>query len=371
MMFPTKFIYFCFLICCLLCSLTASPCPCQDSSLCNVVKITGNNEVFIFSVEKSKQSWLKYDWNKVTSIVTFGYMDTRLMCLAHKHNARVIHLVNYPVKQLLNVTHSNQWIKDQIKEVQKYHYDGVNFDIEDPLELTREDLRNALTQLVNRTSIMLKSINKNYQVTFDVPWNPHCVDDRCYDVTALSTVTDFLFVMSYDQRSQIGGPCVAGPNSHYTLAKSGIQEYLKMLIPSQKLVLGVPWYGYHYPCVALSENNVCKIKMVPFRGMNCSDAAGKQLRFSDIVEIYLKKSLTGRQWDTASKTPYFTYQENHNSSYQVWYDDAESLGLKYKLVQDLNLHGVGMWNVDCVDYDNSTMSTKLRNLMWNALPSYN
>lgn len=65
------------------------------------------------------------------------------------------------------------------------------------------------------------------------------------------------------------------------------------------------------------------------------------------------------------------FQDNHNSSYQVWYDDAESLGLKYKLVHDLNLHGVGMWNVDCVDYDNSTMSTKLRNLMWNALPRYN
>lgn len=58
-------------------------------------------------------------------------------------------------------------------------------------------------------------------MTYDVAWSPHCVDNRCYDVKALSEVTDFLFVMAYDERSQISGPCIAGPNSAYNLTLYG------------------------------------------------------------------------------------------------------------------------------------------------------
>ncbi|GAB1598697.1 di-N-acetylchitobiase-like [Argonauta hians] len=368
-MFPTKFICLYILLC--FQHSFATSCPCKELSLCDVVANTGDKEVFVFSVNPSEKSWLKYDWEKVTSIVTFGYMNTKLMCHAHKHNVKVIHLANYPFEQLLNATYRKQWIKEKISLVQAHHYDGINFDFEHPLLLTRDDLRHALTKLVNQTSLMFKRINTNYQVTFDVSWNPHCVDRRCYDAYALSTVTDFLFIMSYDQRSQIFGPCVAGPNSNYFLTKSGIDEYLKMRIPSRKLVLGVPWYGYNYHCEMLS-NNICSIKSVPFRGMNCSDAAGKQFRYSDIETVFLKKSKTGKQWDSLSESPYFTYftQESKNSSYQVWYDDPKSLSLKYKLARYLNLHGVGMWNADCVDYDDSATSKRLRKLMWGALPTY-
>ena len=34
-------------------------------------------------------------------------------------------------------------------------------------------------------------------------------------------MTDFLVVMSYDERSQIHGPCVAGPNSAYGTTFNG------------------------------------------------------------------------------------------------------------------------------------------------------
>ena len=34
---------------------------------------------------------------------------------------------------------------------------------------------------------------------------------------------------------------------------SGVKEYIDMGIPSKKLVLGVPWYGYVYPCINYTE----------------------------------------------------------------------------------------------------------------------
>lgn len=57
-------------------------------------------------------------------------------------------------------------------------------------------------------------------------------------------------------------------------------------------VLGLPWYGYDYPCVpppgtphALPKlgDDLCAIPTVPFRGASCSDAAGAQIRYADIM----------------------------------------------------------------------------------------
>ncbi len=81
--------------------------------------------------------------------------------------------------------------------------------------------------------------------------------------------------MSYDEQSQIYGPCVAAANSPLSKTELGIQQYLDLGISPSKLVLGQPWYGYDYPCIEFSSEDVCSIKKVPFRGVPCSDAAGE------------------------------------------------------------------------------------------------
>lgn len=40
---------------------------------------------------------------------------------------------------------------------------------------------------------------------------------------------------------------------------SGIDEYIKMTIPQRKLVLGVPWYGYRYPCINLTSVSILQV----------------------------------------------------------------------------------------------------------------
>lgn len=55
----------------------------------------------------------------------------------------------------------------------------------------------------------------------DVAWSPVGVDSRFYDYLKLSYVSDFLFIMSYDEQSQIYGECVAGANSGFYKTLSG------------------------------------------------------------------------------------------------------------------------------------------------------
>lgn len=53
----------------------------------------------------------------------------------------------------------------------------------------------------------------HFQVTVDVAWSPAGVDGRYYDYGNIGLFVDFLFVMAYDEQSQIRGPCIAGANS--------------------------------------------------------------------------------------------------------------------------------------------------------------
>ena len=57
--------------------------------------------------------------------------------------------------------------------------------------------------------------------------------------------------------------------------------------------------------------------------------------------------------------------------HQIWYDDPQSLAMKYEKALDLKLRGVGMWNAECVDY----LSTEHDEIvavkqMWDAFPNY-
>ena len=77
----------------------------------------------------------------------------------------------------------------------------------------------------------------------------------------------------------------------------------------------------------------------------------------------LPLSTNGRQWDTASSTPYFDFvNATEGRRHRVWYDDAESLRLKSSLASRLGLRGTGMWIADSLAYSDSAASQA----MWAA-----
>ncbi len=138
------------------------------------------------------------------------------------------------------------------------------------------------------------------------------VDGRNYNFTELARVTDFLFIMAYDEQSQIfGTECTARANSGLFDTTGGIMAYLQLGIDPKKLVLGLPWYGYDYNCTATGTKlqQKCYIARVPFRGVNCSDAAGRQLPYSEIYELGLKY---GTNYDQHSATQFLLFNVTSN-----------------------------------------------------------
>ncbi len=58
------------------------------------------------------------------------------------------------------------------------------------------------------------------------------------DYAGLAAATDFLIMMDYDMRSQIFGPCIASANSPPNLILDAIQNFTKLGISPDKLVMG-------------------------------------------------------------------------------------------------------------------------------------
>ncbi|KAG7385944.1 hypothetical protein PHYPSEUDO_000906 [Phytophthora pseudosyringae] len=365
-------------------------CPCPSSSdeltsapwLCLPVDFasrTPRKEVFAFSVATDDR-WKRYDWDQLTTVA--WNEDKELLCHAHSKGVKVVVKHNFDdVGQLCNATARQEWIQvganykicatTECIELTTYNKvvenfaDGVNIDTEKPMRgATSQCLGSLVHEL--RHELEQHALTKNAQITFDVPWAPRGVDGRYYPWRELAAAADFLFVMSYDMRSQVYDACVAGANSPWAQVKQGLQEFqLAYGIAPSKLVLGVPWYGYRYPCLeqaAIDDASWCQVRPVPFFGAPCSDAAGGQIDYGDVRRLVKAHRLV-EQWDPTTLTPFVWYSPPEGGRSQIWFDNPRSLKAKYALVRELGLRGVGMWNADTLDYAASADSR----LMWSSL----
>ncbi|CAI5747397.1 unnamed protein product [Peronospora destructor] len=325
---------------------------------------TSRKEVFAFSVNKD-DLWKHYDWEQLTTVA--WNEDKQLLCHAHSKGVKVVLKHNFDdVDQLCNRTARQDWIMAAYFKIVENYADRVNIDIEKPLHGATSHCLGILVHKL-RHELMRHALTENAQITFDVPWAPRGVDGRYYPWRELSNAADFLFVMSCDMRSQVYDACIAGANSPLALVKQGLQEYLFAYdIAPDKLVLGVPWYGYRYQCLeregeATDDASSCQIRPVPFFGAPCSDAVGRQIDYGDIRLLVKSHGLVER-WDVLTQTPFVSYSLDGRRS-QIWFDNLQSLKAKYALVRELGLRGVGMWNADTLSYSAANDSQ----LMWGSL----
>ncbi|XP_063056328.1 di-N-acetylchitobiase-like [Engraulis encrasicolus] len=338
-------------------------CPCKEQELCQQIKNETKFEVFVFDV--GGQAWRYYDWSKVTTIAAFGQYDPELMCFAHSKGARLVLKGDVSVSAMVDPTNRTTWIKEKVTLAKKQFMDGINIDIEQAVEDQSPEFF-ALTSLVKETTEAFHREIPGSQVSFDVAWSPKCIDKRCYDYKGIADACDLLFVMSYDEQSQIWGDCIAMANAPYDQTLTAYDQYIKMKIDPKKLVMGVPWYGYDYPCLSFSQAGVCSIQEVPFRGAPCSDAAGRQIPYSDMMK-QVNSSMSGRIWDKKQQAPYYNYKAAGGQVHQVWYDDPQSISLKAAYVTKLGLRGIGMWNGNILDYSNNPVAQQQTQDMWDAL----
>nr|KAF6377669.1 chitobiase [Myotis myotis] len=212
----------------------AASCPCQDPALCQPIRNHSNFEVFVFDV--GGKTWKSYDWSQITTVALFGKYDSELMCYAHSKGARVVLKGDVSLKDIINPHFRTSWIAQQVNLAKTQYMDGINIDIEQEVTCPSPEY-DALTALVKETTDSFHREIEGSQVTFDVAWSPKCIDRRCYNYTGIADACDFLFVMSYDEQSQVWSECIGMWNANCldysgdAVAKQQTEEMWEALKP--------------------------------------------------------------------------------------------------------------------------------------------
>jgi spore germination protein YaaH len=197
--------------------------------------------------------------------------------------------------------------------------DGLNIDFENGTQW-QDDINGFMADL----SAYLKAEIPGIEISIAGPavnWA-----DR-WDLVGLAEVVDAIFIMGYQFAG--GWSSVAGANAPLTGGSINITDTVDVQyagVRRDRLILGVPYYGHHWQTFSSGA------------GASVRTFVGSTRFFNDEPNA----AFYGKLWDANTQTPWYRWFANGTWN-QVWYDDAESLGLKYQLAIDRGLQGVGMW----------------------------
>jgi len=314
-------------------------------------------ELFAFVLQCERAEWEKYDWEALTTVSVSGFEDQQLLCHAHSYGVRVVPLAgaDYPADQLTNTTARAEFVASQTQYILMHGMDGINIDFEQPLTAGSPEV-DAYTALVRETTESVHAAINGSQVSVDLAvYTEH--DWRNYDTAGVAEASDFIFMMCYDLNAMDCGSqlCLAGANSPFLYDQQGVQKFKSLGIPGDKLVLGLPWYGYRYICEEYEDGRWCNFRQ-----------KGTQHVFSEITEMMLEAGVAPL-WDSQTKSPYVSIQAEDGSWTQIWYDDPFSLWYKTKMAAAEGMRGTGIWTANFIDYGDSFNAQRLRALMWGAM----
>ena len=98
--------------------------------------------------------------------------------------------------------------------------------------------------------------------------------------------------------------------------------------------------------------HVCWFANITYHSLDCWQFTVEQFTmYADVLWLALQDPQSGKY-------------------HQIWFDDVQSLRIKYKLAKELHLLGVGIWEADSLDYSDSPDKRAYVHDMWSTLPSH-
>jgi len=297
-----------------------------------------------------------YQYSNLTTIAYFSYAvnstnggydsigswnTSPVVEWAHSYNVKVVltaTLFGSAANQrlLTNATACNNLVNNLLTLVQNRGGDGVCIDFEGVGSWAGATA--ALTTFMSNLTTTFHAANPDYEVSIALPsvdWYAD-FDVAAYDAFGL----DYAIIMGYDY--YYSGSATPGPNaplyssaqwigaSSWCSVNYSMNYYLGKGISTNKLMLGVPYYGRRW---AAAGTNLGAASL----GSSYSAALTYGACESEAAKW-------GKKWDDNASVPYYVYTSN-STAYQCFYDDTTSLGLKYDLSNTKGMGGIGIWNL--------------------------
>ena len=197
-------------------------------------------------------------------------------------------------------------------------YYVLNFDFEENYpedrDLYNKFLREVTPRIKEQGVLVSTTLAPKVSDTEPVAW----FGGLDHDYAAHGKIVDFVTIMTYDIGGWFSGP----PNAVSPLpTMRAVLDYAVSVIPNNKILLGLPLYGYDWKLPFNPETDFAEV-IGPREALNLARRKGATI-----------------QYDSNVAAPFFTYFDEAGNEHIVWFDDARSMMAKLELIEEYSLRG--------------------------------
>jgi chitinase len=240
----------------------------------------------------------------------------------------------------------NKFTDSCVEFISKYGLDGVDLDWEYPVggglktnSKRPEDKQNftlLLKEMREKLDAQELKDNKDYLLTIAAGASNYYIENT--EADKFQNYLDYVNLMTYDihgpwdKYTDFNSPLYNNNDESYQYKisiESSVKAWLKTGLPAEKLVVGVPFYGYSYT-VSKNTNG----------GLYQTHKNGKALSYDTIKKEYLSNPQYSKNFHYESLVPWL-----YNGKTFISYDDSQSIALKAEYIREQNLGGAMIWEL--------------------------
>ena len=247
-----------------------------------------------------------------------GAEDSMILSFAGTRGISMIPLISNSfnselISSVLNdLTLRKNHITNLINLVQQMNYAGIEINYENLFVKDKE----VFVVFLQELKTALATLNKRLIVTVHAKTNPLGIwsGAAAHDYVGIGEAADLVRIMGYDYNWQGSAPGTIAPADWV----AEVLIYGVSTIPSNKIVLGVPTFGYDWPV----------------------GQSGKVISYTDALATANKYNVPIIA--DAKLGPHFTYTVG-GTVHEVWFTDATFFSILLDLVNDYSINGICMW----------------------------